>query len=182
MDYYELVHEVKGLGKGLGSVGAKISKAAGGAGIDVSSNTKALDPNSAQDPKGEQPQDAQGAAEDPAAEQGAEPVDTGPEVVEEIPEPEEMQFDRLGAPDKNHLIGHVVRWGSKEYVLDWDDEYEVYKIVDPATNRVKTRIKPDSISTVDYKKETVKEALDSAVSWIASGADPNECIDFLLDG
>lgn len=181
------LNEVKGLGKGLGAVGAKISKAAGGAGIDVSSNNKPLDPSKAQEPKGAQaqggaPEDAEGAAEDPQAQPGEEPIDTSPEVVETLPEPEEMQFDRLGSPDKNHLIGHIVRWGSKEHILDWDDEYEVYKLVDPDTLRVKSRVKSDSISVVDYEKETVKEALDTAVGWITAGADPEKCIDILLDG
>jgi hypothetical protein len=183
--------EVKDLGKGMGPPGAKMSKAMGMPGVSVSNKNKlvkepgATSPKKtpvAKEPKGMTP-DAEGEApqEAPDGAEG-EMVDTAPEVVEKLPDPEKMEFDKLGAPDKHSLVGHIVRWGSKEYILDWDDEFEVYKIVDPETLRVKTRIRPDSISTVDFKAESLQSSIRTALCESHKGVPVDQIIDGLLDG
>lgn len=166
------LHEVQGLGKGLGSVGAKMSKMAGMPGMDVSNNTQAIQPQ----------QNQQGAEEAPAQEEDPEAAaaQEGPEMVEKLPKPEEIQFDRMGSPDKHHLRGHTVRWGGRDYILDWDDEFEVYKIVDPETFRVKTRVKPESVSTVDYRVESIKEGIDYALNSILAGEPVDAQVDSLV--
>lgn len=179
MTYDELLQEVAGLGKGLGSIGQKIAKSQGMPGADVSNKTtKALPPN------GGTPKAAPGAEGGAAAAdvppEAMEPIDTTPETVESLPKPEPMKFDRLGSPDKFHLKGHLVKWGGQDHILDWDDEFEVYKIVDPATLRVKTRVRPDSVSTIDYKPESL--AVKDALEGIHSGASIEDAINALLDG
>ena len=132
MTFEELIKEAQGLGKGLGSAGAKISKSMGLPGVDVSTNAKPLPPGGSGGAPGtgKASSGAEGTAGLPP--EGPDPIDTTPEVVEELPEPEPMVFDRLGSPDKYHLRGHIVKWGGKDHVLGWDDDFEVYKVVDQA--------------------------------------------------
>jgi len=176
---YSYINEVTGLGKGLGSVGSKISKSAGLPGLDVSSNTKALAPPQQAQPQ-EAPPDAQGAPPEDFI--PGEEEEQGPETVEKLPKPEELKYDKMGSPDKHKLVGHTVMWDNREYVLDWDDEFEVYKVVDPETLRVKTRVKPDSISVVDYKEESIRDAISEAVGCAAQGIPIESLVEHLLDG
>ncbi len=193
MRYSDYLFEVKDLGKGMGPPGAKMSKAMGMPGVSVKNKNKLVkkpgqtSPKKTpvpKEPKGMTP----GAAPEPPPEapDGAEEemVDTGPELVAKLPEPEKMEFDKLGAPNKHRLIGHIVRWGSKEYVLDWDDEFEVYKIVDPETLRVKTRVRPESISTVDYKQEDYffTDPIRKALYESYRGVSVDDLVDRLIDG
>ena len=172
--YY--LSEVKGLGKGLGSIGAKMSKAAGMPGMDVSANTKPVQPPA---PK-EEP--AKEEAPMSPEEEEALAAEQGPEVVEQLPEPDKIVYDKLGAPNKSKLTGHIVRRGDRDYVLDWDDEFEVYKLVEPETLRVRTRVRPASISTIGFRAGTIKKAVSEAVSRITSGAPVSSLVSRLLDG
>ena len=181
MDIEDLIREAEGLGKGLGSIGAKISKSAGLPGVDVSGGSKALSPNSSGGTSGTTPKLSGGSGNAGMPPEGQEPIDTTPETVEALPEAEPMEFDRLGSPDKNHLTGHIVKWGGKDHILDWDADYEVYKVVNPITLRVKTRIKPESISVIDYKPETVKESILRAVDDILGNASVDYLVDRLLE-
>lgn len=191
MREYDTLVEVKDLGKGMGPPGAKMSKAMGMPGVSVKNKNKLVkNPSQTYPKKTPVPKEPKGMTPDsqeeapPEAPDGAEEemVDTTPEVVDKLPEPETMEFDKLGAPNKHRLIGHIVRWGSKEYVLDWDDEFEVYKIVDPETLRVKTRVRPDSVSTVDYKTEALKDAIRTAVYESYTGGSIDSIVNDLLNG
>lgn len=198
MRYSDYLFEVKDLGKGMGPVGAKMSKSIGMPGVSVANKNKLVkkpgqtSPKKTpvpKEPKGMTPDTSKEPSEEPkkeveaaSPEEGGEVLDTGPEVVEKLPDPEDIKFDKLGAPDKHHLIGHIVRWGSKEYVLDWDYEFEVYKIVDPGTLRVKTRVRPDSISTVDYKVESMRNAIKMAIHESYEGTPIEYLVDNLLIG
>ncbi len=166
--------EVEGLGKGLGSVGAKMSKAAGLPGVNVGSNVKPVQPSNTSGGQEEQPQMT-------PEEEAALAAEDGPEVVEKLPKPEKLTYDKLGAPDKHKMRGHIVRRDGKDYVLDWDDEFEVYKLVDPDTLRVKTRVRPSSISTVDFRSGTVREDVTWATSEILAGADPRTAVEVILE-
>ncbi|MHA2065630.1 MAG: hypothetical protein ACXABY_14740 [Candidatus Thorarchaeota archaeon] len=178
----EKLDEVSGLGKGLGSAGQKIAKSAGMPGADVSNKTtKALPPSGNGGDKAT-PNLSGGAGAAGMPPEGQEPIDTTPETVEALPEAEPMEFDRLGSPDKHHLKGHTVKWGGQDHVLDWDDEYEVYKVVNPVTLRVKTRVRPDSISTMDYKPESVTETIYMAIDGHVRGVPVDSLINMLLDG
>lgn len=169
------IHEVVGLGKGLGSIGAKMSKSAGMAGMDVTSNVKPKQPP--------QPAAAPAEQEAPSEEEAAAlAAEEGPEMVEKLPKAVKMEYDKLGAPDKHKLLGHIVRRDGKDYVLDWDEEFEVYKLVDPETYRVKTRVRPASVSTVDFRSGTVREALEGAVFDILDGDEADKLVDKLLYG
>lgn len=175
---FKNIQEVTGLGKGLGSVGAKLSKSAGMPGLNVGSNVKAIQPDRQPGPDGEEPitpGEAQALDAEIAAQQG-------PEVVEKLPNPEKLEFDKLGAPDKHKLIGHIVRRDGKEYILDWDEDYEVYKLIDPETLRVKTRVKPSSISTVDFRSGTIREALSKAVGAALNGHSIEQIVTELVSG
>lgn len=169
--------EVTGLGKGLGSVGAKLSKSAGLPGVNVGSNVKALQPEKPPGPEGEEE-----VSSGEAQALDAEIAQQGPEMVEQVPKPVKLEFDKLGSPDKRKLIGHLVRRDGKEYILDWDADYEVYKLVDPDTLRVKTRVKPTSISTVDFRSGNMREALAEAITHILSGNSVDWLVDTLVDG
>lgn len=193
MRYSDYIFEVKDLGKGMGPVGAKMSKSVGMPGESVKNKNKLVKkPGQTSPKKTPVPKEPKGMTPDAAPEAppedpdsaAEEMVDTGPELVEKLPEPEKMEFDKLGAPNKHRLIGHIVRWGSKEYVLDWDDEFEVYKIVDPETLRVKTRVRPDSISTVDYKSESYSftDPIRKALYDSYNSVPMDEIVDGLLNG
>ncbi len=181
MTLEELLQEVAGLGKGLGSIGQKIAKSQGLPGADVSNkSTKALPPSSnGSASTSSSLSGGSGAAGMPP--EGQEPIDTTPETVEALPAVEPMQFDRLGSPDKHHLRGHIVKWGGQDHVLDWDEEYEVYKVVNPVTLRVKTRVRPDGVSTIDYKPESLSEAVYEAIDGHIQGIPVGKLIDILLD-
>jgi len=165
------VFEVAGLGTGLGTAGAKMSKSVGAPGINMDSGVKALAPTS-----------APATAEQPPMtpeEEAALAAEQAPETVEQLPEPQELEYDKLGAPNKNKLTGHIIRRDGKEYVLDWDAEFEVYKLVEPETLRVRTRIRPNSVSTVDFRSGTV---VKEAIADIRNGIPVGSLISKLLNG
>jgi len=174
---FDDIYEVTGLGKGLGAVGAKMSKSAGMPGLNVGSNVKAIQPEQTPGPEGEEPV-TPGEAQALDAEIAAQ----GPEMVQQLPDPEPLEYDKMGSPDKHRLVGHVVRRDGKEYVLDWDQDYDVYKLVDPETMKVKTRVKPASVSTVDFRSGTIREALQGAIFHILAGDSIDWLVDVLVDG
>lgn len=178
---FDELFEVTGLGKGLGSAGAKMSKAVGLAGVDVSpgSGVKALQPPAQ---KAEEPEaGAAPEAEMTPEEEAALAAEEGPETVEKLPKPVKLEYDKLGAPDKSKMTGHTVRRDGRNYVLDWDDDYEVYKLVDPDTLRVKTRVRPESVSTIDFRSKTIRESVTWAAQEILAGATPSIAVEVLLE-
>jgi len=169
----DILSEVQGLGKGLGSVGAKISKSAGLPGVDVSTNTKPLKPPQQAPQQQEAPPEDVPPGDVPPEEMPIE--DPGPETVEELPKPEKLEYDAFGMPNKERLIGHTVNFDGREYALDWDPDVSVYKLVDPDTLVVRTRVKPSQISTVDFR-----ESIEDALRRVEYGVPPGVVVEQLL--
>jgi hypothetical protein len=168
MNKQELLQELQGLGKGLGAYGSKMSKSMGAPGLKVSPTNSAKTPPS-QSSAGK----AIAAADDQA------PVEVaGPEVVSSLPKPEPLKLDKMGMPDKDKLVGHKVKYDGRDYILDWDADYQVYKLIAPDTKIVKTRVKPSQISVIDF---VMKESLDTAVKHLISGAGLHDTVGNLLD-
>lgn len=170
----DLLLEVKGLNKGMGQVGKAISKAAGGANIDVSADTKPVAPKK---PAKAPPEATEEPSKEPEPESGGEvpPEDEiAPEEIPEepeqasIPRPEKLKKDDMGNPDKEHLKGHTVRFDGGEYKLAWDNVNQVYMLVDPSTKVVRTRVRPEHVSTIDYK-ESLEEAVSLACKDVPVG-------------
>lgn len=167
MNKQELLQELRGLGTGLGSAGAKMSKSMGAPGLDIKPSNSARTPPS-QTPAGQV---------DPAAQTQPEEVE-GPETETIIPKPEPIKLDKLGMPDKDKLRGHKVKYDGRDYILTWDELFQVYKVVDPETKIVKTRVKPSMVSTIDY---VLKDSIDDAIKALVAGEPLRETIDELVE-
>jgi len=102
----------------------------------------------------------------------------GPETVEKLPKPEPFQLDKMGMPDKDKMKGHTVKYDGRNYILDWDAEFQVYKLVDPDTMMVKTRVKPSQVSTIDFR---MQESVNEAINSLLSGEALKSTIDDLLE-
>lgn len=163
----ELLLELQGLGKGLGAAGAKMSKSMGAPGLDVSPQNDASAP-----PK-------QREASQIAPEEQTPPEEIeGPETVEKLPPEDKLELDKLGMPDKEKLKGHVVKYDGRNYILDWDEEFQVYKLVNPDTMIVKTRVKPSMVSTLDF---VVPESIETSINALLQGASLAETVDLLVE-
>jgi hypothetical protein len=147
-------------------------------GVDVSSNTKPVMPDKAKEkppqgaPQQQQAPPEQGQEEVPPEMEEPEP----PESVEKLPKPEKLKKDERGNPDKERLLGHTVKFDGRDYTLDWDEENMVYMLVDPDTLIVKTRVKPEHVSTIDFE-----ESINVAIRRVYNGLPVEHLVEFLLD-
>jgi hypothetical protein len=111
--------------------------------------------------------------------QEGQPQLVGPEMVGELPPTMPIKYDQAGAPDKYTLDGHTVRWDGREYILSWEPEKYVYRLVDPMTMIVRLRVKPEQISVIQPDKSLASLSNESVADSIPGLAHGDSLADHL---